>query len=200
VRTTRQHPKRKSTNVDEASAKALDNLAEKTGRPVSEWLEIARGYISLGHRAGLERLKTQHGIGHGYANLLMLTVRAEADAAAGTAPTDPVEAQYSGPKAALRPIYDALVEQAIKLGADVEVAPKKATVSLRRAKQFALLTPATRDRIDLGLNLPGTPATGRLATTTGMCTHKVGLHSLPEVDDEVLGWLRAAYQQARKAP
>jgi hypothetical protein len=75
------------------------------------------------------------------------------------------------------------------------VAPKKATVSLRRAKQFALITPATRDRIDLGLNLPGTPGQGRLVAVSGMCTHKVGLRSADDLDDELLGWLRQAYQR-----
>ena len=181
--------------MDDASAKALDNLAGKTGRPVAEWLELARGYIPLGHRGGLDKLKAEQGIGHGYANLLMLTVRAEADAA-GAAPADSVDAQYAGPKAALRPIYDALVAAASGLGSDVEIAPKKANVSLRRAKQFALVTPATRDRIDLGLNLPGTPAGGRLVQTTGMCTHKIGLRGIDEIDDEVLGWLREAYARA----
>lgn len=184
--------------MDEASAKQLDNLASKTGRPVAEWLELARGFVPLGHRGGLEKLKAEYAIGHGYANLLMLTVRDEA-AAAGGAAADPVEAQYAGPKAALRPIYDGLLAAAKDLGDDIEIAPKKANVSLRRSKQFALITPATRDRIDLGLNLPGAPDTGRLTATSGMCTHKIGLRSTDEIDDEVLGWLREAYGRAGRS-
>ena len=100
------------------------------------------------------------------------------------------------PKAGLRPLYELLVASATDLGPDVEVAPKKATVSLRRAKQFALITPATKDRIDLGLNLPGDPGDGRLVVAGGMCTHKVGLRGVDEVDTELLGWLRDAYQRA----
>jgi len=177
--------------MDDATATALDNLAAKTGRPVVEWLGIARENIPLGHRAAVAQLKTEYGIGHGYANALMLVVRAEA------APVDdPVQAQYSGAKAGLRSLYDLLIERATSLGSDVEVAPKKATVSLRRAKQFALITPATRDRIDLGLNLPGIPGQGRLVATSGMCTHKVGLRSADELDGEVLGWLQEAYRRA----
>jgi len=103
---------------------------------------------------------------------------------------------YSGPKAALRPLHDLLVGTARSLGPDVEIAPKKATVSLRRTKQFGLITPATRDRIDLGLNLPGNPGAGRLTVTTGMCTHKVGVRSPDEVDDELVDWLRQAYDRA----
>lgn len=177
--------------MDDAAATALANLAAKTGRPVSEWLELARTRIPLGHKAALESLKAEFGIGHGYANQLMLVVRAE------QAPVDdPVDAQYSGARAGLRPLYDALIKQASALGDDVEVAPKKATVSLRRKKQFALLTPATKDRIDLGLNLPGAPGTQRLLVAGGMCTHKVGVRTLDELDDELLGWLRAAYDRA----
>ena len=180
--------------MDDATANALSNLAAKTGRSVPQWLDIARPLIPLGHRAGLLKLKADYGIGHGYANTLMLTVRAEQSPEADA---DPVDLQYSGPKAGLRPLYELLVSTARAFGTDVEVAPKKATVSLRRAKQFALLTPATRDRIDLGLNLPGSPADGRLVVTGGMCTHKVGLHEPTDVDPELLAWLRQAYDLAR---
>jgi len=180
--------------MDDATTTALNNLAAKTGRPVAEWLDIARAHIRLGHRAGLEQLKSEYGIGHGYANTLMLTVRAETPA--GDSAPDPVQAQYSGTKTGLRPLYDLLVGHATSLGPDVQVAPKKATVSLRRAKQFALITPATKDRIDLGLNLPGVPGQGRLALAGGMCTHKVGLRTTADVDDELLGWLRDAYARA----
>jgi predicted transport protein len=179
--------------MDDATATALNNLAAKTGRTVPEWLDIARSLVPLGHRAGLLKLKQDYGIGHGYANALMLTVRAEASPDAGA---DPVDLQYSGPKAGLRPLYDLLVDKARALGPDVELAPKKATVSLRRAKQFALLTPATKDRLDVGLNLPGAPGEGRLVPTSGMCTHKVGIRTADEVDDELLGWLRQAYEKA----
>ena len=177
--------------MDDAVATALDNLAAKTGRPVAEWLDLARARIPLGHEAALEELKTEYGIGHGYANQLMLVVRAE------QAPVDdPVAAQYSGAKAGLRPLYDLLVQRATALGGDVEVAPKKATVSLRRKKQFVLLTPATKDRIDVGLNLADMPGTDRLLVTGGMCTHKVGVRSADDVDDELLGWIAAAYDRA----
>jgi len=177
--------------MDDATATVLANLASRTGRPVDEWLDLARARIPLGHKAALHSLKTEFGIGHGYANQLMLVVRAE------QAPVDdPVAAQYSGAKAGMRPLYDLLVQRATALGDDVEVAPKKATVSLRRKKQFALLTPATKDRIDLGLNLPGAPGTERLLATGGMCTHKVAVRAAAEVDHQLLDWLREAYDRA----
>ena len=99
--------------MDEASTIALNNLATKTGRSVPDWLAIARPLIPLGHRAGLQQLKTDYGIGHGYANLLMLTVRAEQSP---DADADPVDAQYSGAEGGLRPLYDLLVERGSVLG------------------------------------------------------------------------------------
>ena len=78
----------------------------------------------------------------------------------------------------------------------MQVAPKKATVSVRRAKQFALITPGDPRPVDLGLNLPGVPGRGRLVETGGMCTHKVAIRAASEVDAEVVGWLGEAYDRA----
>ncbi len=180
--------------MDDPTATALANLAAKTGRSTDDWLGIARALIPLGHAPAVAKLKAEYGIGHGYANTLMLVVRAEKPA--GEADVDPVDRQYAGPKAGLRPIYDVLVAQIGSFGSDVEIAPKKDTVSLRRAKQFALIAPATRDRVDLGLNLGGVPGRGRLVETGGMCTHKVAIRAASEVDAEVIGWLREAYDRA----
>ena len=83
-----------------------------------------------------------------------------------------------------------------EFGNDVELAPKKAGVSLRRSKQFALIEPTTRTRIDIGINLNGISPTDRLKAAGGMCTHKVALTRLDQIDDELAGWLRTAYQQA----
>ncbi|MCP5044076.1 MAG: sigma-70 family RNA polymerase sigma factor, partial [bacterium] len=70
--------------------------------------------------------------------------------------------KYSGKKEALKPIYDTLIKAIKKLGKDVEIAPKKAYVSLRRNKQFALIQPSTATRVDVGLCLKGIEATDRL--------------------------------------
>jgi hypothetical protein len=89
-----------------------------------------------------------------------------------------------------------LIKVVSKFGDDVELAPKKAGVSLRRSKQFALIEPSTKTRIDLGITLKGIAPTDRLKVVGGMCTHKVGVTSLDQVDDELIGWLRDAYERA----
>jgi predicted transport protein len=133
---------------------------------------------------------------HGFANLVAHKFR---EAGSDGAPVDPVVAQYAGPKAGLRPIYDALIDAVTAFGGDVEVAPKKAYVSLRRKKQFALVQPSTRTRVDVGINLKGTAPTDRLETSgsfNAMVSHRVRLGEPTDVDAELVDWLQQAYQAA----
>jgi len=69
-------------------------------------------------------------------------------------------------------------------------------VSLRRKKQFALITPATKTRIDLGLALKGEEAAGRLETYNAMCSHRVRIESSTDIDDQVRSWITEAYSRA----
>ena len=110
-----------------------------------------------------------------------------------------VAAQYSGPKAHLRPIYDKLVAAVSKFGGDVAVAPKKTYVSLRRSKQFGLIQPSTRTRVDVGINLPGQDPTGRLEASgsfNAMVSHRVRLGDVADIDGDLIGWLKQAYEDA----
>ena len=104
---------------------------------------------------------------------------------------------YAGPKAALRPIHDKVMQDVAKFG-EFEIAPKKTYVSLRRKKQFAMIGPATNTRVEVGLNLKGVTATGRLVAMPpeGMCSHVVKLTSVDDANAELIAWIRAAYDAA----
>lgn len=117
---------------------------------------------------------------------------------AGGRPSDDalLDAQYAGGKAALRPILDAVLARAADLGADVSVVVQKTGVSLRRAKQFALVQVPSAKRVQLSLNLDATPPGDRVQETTGMCSHRTDLTDVMDVDDEVGGWLASAYDRA----
>lgn len=168
-------------------------LLEKTGKPLDHWTNLVRrsGLEKFGEQMNL--LKTEHGLTHGYANLVCQAAKGNLDADQD----DLLETQYKG-KDSLRPIYDALAEQARTFGKDVEIAPKKTSVAFRRSKNFAVVTPATKSRVDLGLNLKGVPGTDRLLEEKpgSMCTHKVRLTSVDEIDGDVLAWLADAYGKA----
>lgn len=180
---------------EELRATMIANLPEKTGKPLEDW-------VSLLHASGLEKhgemmklLKGEHGISHGFANLIVHMARGGIE----PSPSDPVAAQYSGAKAELKPIYDAVIAFVSGLGTDAEISPKKTYVSLRRSKQFALVQPSTKTRVDLGINLKGKAPEGRLEASgsfNGMVSHRVRLSSVNDFDAEVKAWLKDAYNAA----
>jgi predicted transport protein len=169
------------------------NLLKNTGKSIDQWADLVRKSGIAKHGDQMKLLKETHGLGHGYANLICHTAKGTLDA-----PEDDLLAgQYAG-REALRPVYDALEAQARKLGKDVEISPKKTSVAFRRSKNFAVVTPASKTRIDLGLNLKGTAPTPRLLEEKpgSMCTHKVKLESPADLDAELKAWLKAAYDKA----
>ncbi len=188
-----------SKSTDDAIASMIANLKQKTGKSLEAWVKVALASKNARHGEIVAYLKTEHGLGHGYANLVAQTALA---AASGEAPVEGdalVEAQYAGAKSGLRPIYDALVAAVSKFGGDVELAPKKVYVSLRRSKQFAIIQPSTATRVDVGINLKGAPATPRLEKSgsfNAMVSHRVRVAAKGEVDAELVGWLRKAYDAA----
>jgi hypothetical protein len=182
---------------DEMLASMIANLKEKTGKSLDEWVKIARTSKLAKHGEIVKYLKTEHGIGHGYANLVAhQTLQADEPPASDEGLVD---AQYAGPKSALRPIYDDLIAAVRKFGSDVEVSPKKTYVSLRRSKQFALIQPSTATRVDVGINLKGTPAKNRLEASgsfNAMVSHRVRVEAESDIDKELIGWLKQAYELA----
>lgn len=175
---------------EEQLATMLANLPVKTGKPIDDWLRIVASEKLEKHGQIVGFLKSEHGVTHGFANLIA------AKALETAPPSDPVGVQYSGAKAGLKPIYDQIIAFAQSLGDDIEIAPKKDSVSLRRKKQFALVTPATKSRIDLGLALKGFEATGRLEPYNAMCSHRVRLQNVSEFDDQVRVWIADAYARS----
>jgi hypothetical protein len=142
--------------------------------------------------------KDDLGMGHGDANTLvhhtLKSDGASAAAAAGKGAADVLNDIYTGPKAALRPIHDALMAAIEKFG-PFEIAPKKGYVSLRGKKQFAMIGPATNTQVEVGLNMKGVKGTSRLIEQKpgGMCQYKVRVGDGKDVDKELLGWIRQAY-------
>ncbi len=180
---------------EEMTAAMVANLKEKTGKTMPQWLKIVKTSKLVKHGEIIKMLKGDQGMTHGYANLVAL--QALRDAAGPAADkTDLVAQQYSGAKADLKPIYDALIAVVKKFGSDVEIAPKKAYVSIRRSKQFAISAPSTKTRIDVGINLKGVAPAGRLEASGSfntMVSHRVRVETRADVDRKLAGWLKDAY-------
>lgn len=183
---------------EEMAATMIANLKDKTGKDLAAWKKLVAKSGCAKHGEIVKWLKTEHGMTHGFANLVAHKHLAS-DAGSAGSDVDLVAAQYSAKKEALRPIYDKLAKAVQKFGKDVELSPKKAYVSLRRSKQFGLIQPSTATRVDLGLNLKGEPAGERLEASgsfNSMCSHRVRLSSAKDIDAEVIAWLREAYDRA----
>jgi len=169
----------------------IDNMPEKTGKSLSEWQALVAASGAGKHSEIMKLLKGEHGVTHGFANLIAQKCIGNLDVNS----EDLVANQYQG-KEGLKPIHDAIIEFVKTFGPELDIAPKKTSVSLRRKKQFALIQPSTKTRIDLGINLKGEPAQGRLETMSGMCTHKVKLTSVDAFDEEVRAWVKLAFERA----
>jgi Domain of unknown function (DUF5655)/Domain of unknown function (DUF4287) len=184
-------------SVKDAIATMVKNIEEKTGKSVPAWMKLARNTGLQKHGEIVKWLKTTHKMSHSYANYIALQTLKAKDGA--KSPADEISSLFAGPKGALRPLYDKLVEIVKTFGPDVEIAPKKANVSVRRSKQFALLQPSTATRLDVGLILKDVKPSGRLEASgsfNAMFTHRVRVTSASEIDVELKRWLKSAYDAA----
>jgi hypothetical protein len=184
-------------DVDQALESQLRNIESTYGRSRGEWLETIRASGLSKHNEVVAYLKSEHGLKHGAAHRLSLWSR-DADQAPPSFDAHLADL-YTGAKAPLRPVHDRVIELLDSFGGDYEQAPKKGYVSLRRRRQFAMLQPSTKTRVDLGLVIDAAPPDPRLesaATFNALFTHRVRLAAPEDVDEQVADWLRAAYDAA----
>ncbi len=169
-------------------------LEEKTGKTLNHWIKIVHKSKIEKHKAIIDFLKAEHGFTYGFANFV--AHKSKKSDASSIDNQDLLTNQYKG-KEHLKPIYEKLIKAIDKFGKDITKTPKKGSVSIIRKKQFALIKPATKTRIDLGLKIKGKSITDRLGNSGpfgSMCTHRVKLSSIEEVDKELINWLKEAYQ------
>ncbi len=179
--------------MDKALETMINNMPEKTGKSLEEWINILKKENFDKHSVAVKYLKTEHGVTHGFANTIVALSKEQQDST-----EDLVSNQYSG-KESLKPIYDKLITIVKGLGKDVTISPKKTSVSIIRKHQFVLIKPATKTRIDLGLKLKGVELQGCLEASGpfgSMCSHRIQLKAPEDIDKEVMGWIEKAYEMS----
>jgi len=185
--------------------KWITELKQKTGRSLEEWLAHIKKSGPKDEKELRAWLKEEHGLGTNTA--WWLAERAEGK---GEESGDPdlylagaernVEKMFSGGKAKLRPLYDALLKLGLKTGKEAKACPCATIVPLYRNHVFAQIKPTTQTRIDMGFALGDTKPTGRLIDTGGFAkkdriTHRIPITSMDDIDDEVKHWLKVAYDR-----
>jgi hypothetical protein len=184
--------------------KWIQDLSAKTGRSLEEWIALTKKSGPSAEKERREWLKKEHKLGTN--NAVALAERADGK---GTWEDSPetylqiadewVEAQYSGPRAALRPLYEQLLKLGLSLGKNVKACPCKTMVPFYRQHVFAQIKPSTNTRIDLGFALGNMKTPKRLIDTGGYekkdrITRRIEIKTKSDIDEEVKRWLTKAYE------
>ncbi|MGB5235991.1 MAG: DUF4287 domain-containing protein [Flavobacteriaceae bacterium] len=179
--------------MEKALQTMIDNMPEKTGKSLEEWKSILKNKTFSKHSEAVKFLKSEHNVTHGFANTIVTLSKNDA-----ASDEDLVAAQYKG-KEDLFSLYEQLISFVKTLGTDVTITPKKTSVSIIRKRQFLLIKPATKTRIDLGFKLKDKPTTERLGNSGPfgtMCTHRVQLTDINDLDNELKEWIKEAYTRS----
>lgn len=186
-------------SVDKAFETQLSNIQKKTDKTLDELFAMIKNSGYEKHGEIRDYVKNEFNLGFGDANTLAHVFKKaqEAPAESFDALTTKVDEIYSGSREPLRPMHDAIMKAFAQLG-DFEISPKKTYLSLRRKKQFAMVGPGTKGRLEIGLNMKGVPATDRLVEQDpgGMCQYKVWLTTANEINEELHDWIKIAYDMA----
>ena len=185
--------------------KWVAELKNKTGRSLEEWIEFVKKEGPKDEKGQRDWLKVNQKLGTNSAWWIAARVagkESEEDSPEKYLAAAPeyVERQYSGKKAALRPIYDQLLKLGKSMGPDVKACPCLTIVPLYRNHVFAQIRPTTNSRIDFGFALAHYKGklSKRLVDTGGLAkkdriTHRIELTSPAQIDAEVKKWLKTAY-------
>jgi len=183
--------------------KWVQELPQKTGRSLEEWIALTKKSGPATEKERREWLKKEHKFGT--ISAAWIAGRLEGKNTEEDSPeaylqtaTEWVEAQYAGPRAALRPLYEELLKLGFSLGKDVKACPCKTMVPFYRKHVFAQIKPSTNTRIDLGFALGNMKTPRRLIDTGGYekkdrITRRIEIKTNADIDDEVKRWLRKAY-------
>lgn len=187
------------SSLDKAVQTQIDNIQKKTGKSLDELAAIAKKSGLTKHGELRDMFKQKLGLGHGDANTLVhVVLKSDGTRAAEGKSLDSVlDEIYTGAKAGFRPIHEKLMKEINKFG-ELEIAPKKGYVSLRRKKQFAMIGPKTNTRFEVGINAKDFKKNKRLLEQPkgSMCNYIVNLTDAKEVDAELIAWLKSAYEGA----
>lgn len=189
------------SSVEKAYETQLSNIQKKTGKSLVELAALVKDSGLIKHGELRQMLMNELGLGFGDASTLVHYVQQtdgeHAAKAQGLSMQQILDGIYTGAKAVQRPIHDCLMA-AIEQFGEFEIAPKKGYVSLRRKRQFAMLGPATNTRFEVGLNIKNLPIHKRLLEqpSGSMCNYKVQLYDVNEVNEELIAWIRQAYEYA----
>lgn len=175
----------------------INNLPEKTGKSLDEWVAVLKASGLVKHGEFMKLLKGDYGVTHGFANTISLLYLKPEILSKKSVGQDEADQKLLAGKEAIAEIFKSAKAQFEGIKGDVEFAYKNTYISLRTPKkQFALLQPSTKTRVDVGLNLKGVAPKGSIEAAgswNGMVTHRVKLTEASQVDEKLAVWIQKAY-------
>lgn len=176
----------------------LDNIKLKTGKSPDDFKKLAqkKGLLKAGVKAGeiVTWLKSDFELGHGHAMAIYAVFKGmkQKPVAEG------LGKYFTGGKSAWRSVFDSLMKEIREFGDDISIAPTATYLSILRGTRKMAVVQINSKRMDIGIKLKGMAATKRFVlagTWNTMMTHRVILSDETEIDDELMNWLRSAYEQ-----
>jgi predicted transport protein len=179
----------------------LDNIKKKTGKTPDDFRSLAekRGLLRADVKAGevLAWLKADFGLGHGHAMAIYGTLRSM-DRPQPTV-DERLGKHFSGLRAGWQQVYRQLMTKVEKFGPDVTVKPTDSYISILRSEKKFAIVQISADRLDVGIKAKNLEASRRLELSgqwNTMVTHRVRVESAGQIDAELIGWLRTAYDRS----
>jgi hypothetical protein len=193
---TAKRPRYRPHPMLDMERRGREKLEKETGRSFEHWVELGRKKGPKDSKGLREWYRSTHGFSNMHAHWLAGAVL-EPETDYGD-PEPMVDALYSGDRAALRPVHEAVVDVLLGLGEDVTVTSCKTMVPAYRKHVFAELSP-TSEGVQVQMSLGDAPFRGRLARATkrmpgDRLTHEVVVRTRKDVDRELAAWLGRAYE------
>lgn len=183
------------SSVETSLEARLARIQERSDTSLDEAFRILEGSDLEEHDGLRDLLEERTGMGRDDAETLVHVFRQRGEDAQRTLEGEP-DRIYSGKRRALRRIHDVILERLDRLG-EFDVSAKQAYVSLRREKRFATVGPVRETYVEVGLDAEGLEPGGRLRRDgLGGSRHSVRISDPEEVDDELLEWVRSAFESA----
>lgn len=174
----------------------ISNMPEKTGKSLEEWHAQLKASGLQKHGELMKVLKGDHGVSHGFANTIVQLYLKPELMAPKTASEDSLDDELLKGKENMMPVFKKAKAMFEAVNGEVEFSYKKTYISLRTTKkQFALLQPSTKTRVDIGLNLKGVDPEGNVEAAgswNSMVSHRVKATQLEDLEG-IQEWLQRAY-------
>ena len=176
----------------------LDAVKAKTGKTPADFVKLAGQKGLTKHGELVAWLKSEFALGHGHATAIAGVVLKSGKPPRSA--TQKMDELFAGAKASWRVPCDALIAKIKSFGPEIEASANSTYVNrLHGNKKFGILQPASAARLDIGIKLKGEGTSKRFEPAgdwNTMVTHRVRIAHAADIDAELIGWLKRAYEAA----